>query len=217
MEMIERDGQKPLDEYLAGRLPEAELPKAVVGWPNYKADYRPLVEFAREKRIPVYGSNAPQAIVRRVGREGLAAVLPSLPADQRALVAGYVQAPEDEYYRRFADVMTGGGDSHGKMDPAQLKRIYEAQCTRDDTMAETVAKALVGGRRVLHVNGSFHSDAALGTAARVLWRRPLGTRITIVKVVPVKGNVRNAYPAKDRAEADWLLYVPDLRPERKAA
>jgi uncharacterized iron-regulated protein len=97
------------------------------------------------------------------------------------------------------------------MDAARLRNIYEAQCLRDDTMAETVGRALDAGRTVVHVNGSFHSDAGLGTAARVLWRRPLGTRLAIVKIVPFKGNIAFD-PVK--GEADSLLFVPDTRPEK---
>jgi uncharacterized iron-regulated protein len=220
LEMCERDGQAALDAYLAGKTAEDALPKAVVGWSNYKTDYRPLVEYARAKRLPVLATNAPQRIVRRVGKEGLAAVLPSLTDEEKGFVAAYVTAPEDDYFRRFSEVMGGGmgsaGGAHGGgMDAATLRRVYEAQCLRDDTMADTVARAVAAGRVVVHVNGAFHSDAGLGTAARTLWRRPLGTRIAVVKIVPVKGDVRAADPTKDRAEADVLVYVPDLRPSQQ--
>ena len=222
MEMFERDDQGALDDYLAGRTDEAAFGKAARLWPNYATDYKPLIEYAKAKKVPVLASNAPQAIVRRVGREGLDAVYPRLSEAERATVADYVLTPEDDYYRRFAKVMGGGGSggdgqsaAHGRMDPAMLRRMYEAQCLRDATMAQTIAGALAAGRTVLHINGSFHSDAGLGTAARVLWRRPLDTRLSVVKVVPVKDDVKKADPTADRTEADYLIYVPDERPAPK--
>ena len=216
MEMFERDNQGALDEYLAGRTDEPAFAKAARLWRNYPTDYKPLVEYAKAKRVAVLASNAPQPLVRRVGREGLAAVYSSLTDAERATVAAYVTAPaDDEYARRFAKVMSGGGSAHGQMDAAMIRRTYEAQCLRDDTMAETVARALDAGRVVFHVNGAFHSDAGLGTAARVLWRRPLAARLAVVKAIPVKGDVRKADPAADRPEADYLVYVPDQRPAPK--
>ncbi len=212
MEMFERDGQKPLDDYLAGKIDEATLGKQSRVWPNYATDYRPMVEYAKAKRIPVLASNAPQRLVRQVGKEGLAA-LKNLSDADKPLVAAYVNAPEgDVYADRFAKVM-GQGQAHGdgQMDASTLRRVYEAQCLRDDTMAETVGRALDAGRTVLHVNGSFHSDAGLGTAARVLWRRPLNTRLAIIKIVPFKGEIAFE-PVK--GEADYLLFVPDTRPEK---
>jgi uncharacterized iron-regulated protein len=213
MEMFERDNQAALDDYLAGRTDESGFAKAARLWKNYPTDYRPLIEYARAQKIPTLASNAPQAIVRRVGREGLVA-LSTLAAPEKSWAAAYVVAPDnDAYAQRFAAVMGGDGGAHGgAMDAAQVRRIYEAQCLRDDTMGETVANALAAGRFVVHINGSFHSDAGLGTAARVRWRRPLTTQLAIVKVVPVAGDVRGADIALLRAEADYLIFVPDERP-----
>jgi uncharacterized iron-regulated protein len=206
MEMFERDGQAALSDYLAGKADEAALKKAVRLWPNYATDYRPMVEYAKANRVPVLASNAPQRIVRRVGQEGLGTVLASLPSEDKSLVAAYVNAPAgDSYAGRFSRII-GEGHGEGKeMDTAMVQRFYEAQCLRDDTMAETVARALHDGRTVLHVNGSFHSDAGLGTAARVLWRRPLGTRLAVVKIVAYNDKP-DPKPLQD--EADYLVFVP---------
>jgi len=73
------------------------------------------------------------------------------------------------------------------MDAAMVRRFFDAQCVRDATMAESIARALDAGRFVLHINGGFHSDAGLGTVQRLLWLRPLGTRVAVVKVIPHRG------------------------------
>jgi uncharacterized iron-regulated protein len=213
MEMFERDQQAPLDDYLAGRITEETLGKAIKLWGNYATDYRPMVEFAKEKRIPVVGSNAPQKYVRLVGREGVGK-LATLPDAEKPHIAAYVNAPEgDEYARRFTQTMTGSGGmgAHGAMTPEMLRRIYEAQCLRDDTMGETCARLVQANRIVLHLNGCFHSDAGLGTAARFRWRVPLGTTLAVVKVLPVKDPVGKVPLDPYRAEADYLILVPDYR------
>ncbi|MGC4045447.1 MAG: ChaN family lipoprotein [Armatimonas sp.] len=204
MEMLERDGQKPLEDYLAGRIDEPTFRKSANFWKTYDTDYRAMVEDAKSRRVPVVGSNAPQTVVRKVGREGLVA----LGETDKTFVAWPVLAPEgDEYHKRFVAVMKEGA-AHGgmAMNEAQIGRTYQAQCLRDQSMAEAVAKALDSGRRVMHVNGSFHSDAGLGTVQRLLWLRPR-TRVALVKCHPINDPAR-ADVSKLTTEADWLVVVP---------
>src|ERR1035437_8259771 len=52
MEMFERDVQPSLDDYLAGRSTEGDFLARSRPWPRYRADYRPLVEFARAWKGP---------------------------------------------------------------------------------------------------------------------------------------------------------------------
>jgi uncharacterized iron-regulated protein len=215
LEMFERDGQSPLEEYLASKIGEAELGKRVTLWSNYATDYRPLVEFAKAHRLPVIAANAPQRIVRQVGREGLAATVTGLSAADRALVAETVLAPEDDAYaRRFASVIDAGHEDGKPMEPAKVRRFFEAQCVRDDTMAESIVRALAPGRIILHITGGFHVDAGAGTVQRVLWRKPISARVSVVKVVPYRGKIDSS---PDHADANYLLYVPDTRPEEKKA
>jgi uncharacterized iron-regulated protein len=218
MEMFGRDGQTGLNDYLAGKIDEEGFRKAVRLWPNYASDYRPMIEFARDKKIPVHGSNAPGPIVKRVGKEGLAKVTDSLTATERPWIAATVSTPRgDVYDKRFAAVMGGGHGGAGRgMAPDMVRRFYEAQCVRDDTMAETVTRLLESGRKVLHINGSFHSDAGLGTAQRVLWRRPLQTQLAVVKIVPVKGDTFKADVTAYQDEAHFVVFVPDERPASEA-
>lgn len=216
MEMFERDGQTALNDYLAGRIEEAALGKALKLWSNYATDYRPMVEFAKANRVPVVGTNAPARIVRLVGKEGLSAVWEKLSPEDRGQVAGYVLAPEnDAYFKRFTAVMGEGHGTGRPLEPATIRRIYEAQCLRDDTMAESISKELETGRTVLHINGSFHSDYGLGTAARVRWRLPLVARPVTLSLVPYKGSedlARQKQEITGSARADYCIFVPDERP-----
>lgn len=210
LEMLERDAQPALDGYLAGRITEGDFAQSVALWPNYATDYRPLVEYARARRLPVRAANAPRRIARTVSQKGLAA-LDTLAPEERRLVAEFVSAPADDYWRRFQSTL---GGEHGSLDAASLRRFYEAQCLKDDTMAETVAQALGDGAGiVLHVNGAFHSAGGRGIPQRVLWRRPLGgARLLVVALVPVRGDVARAETGTYRGEADVAVLVPDRRP-----
>lgn len=185
LEMFERDVQPLLDRYLSGAVSEEEMLAGSRPWPNYPTDYRPLVEFARARGWPVVASNVPRPIASAVGRGGLA-VVDTLSAAQRAYVAAALSCPDDRYREKFLATMAGMG-GHGGADSeaaaAMVQRFYEAQCVKDETMGESLAASLAGGRRVVHVNGSFHSDERLGTVTRVLRRRP-AARVLVVSFVP---------------------------------
>lgn len=209
LEMFERDIQGKLDAYLSGSLPEADFLKDSRPWKNYATDYRPLVELARERRWPVVASNAPRPMASMVARAGLTA-LDTLPAETRSHVAAAMSCPEDDYFDKFRAVM-GDMASHGPTPSAaegkaRLMRTYFAQCIKDETMGESVARAWRPGILVVHYNGSFHSDFGLGTAVRAQ-QRTSGARMIVVTAVPVT-DLDALKPSKDdRKRADYLLYV----------
>lgn len=210
LEMFERDVQPLLDKYLSGGSSEGELLKDARPWKNYPTDYRPLVELARGRGWPVVASNVPRSLASLVARGGLGG-LDTLPAATRSEVAEGISCPEDDYFRKFAAAMgdmAGHGPQSGPTeDPkARMKRMYEAQCIKDETMGESVARAWRPGRLVVHYNGSFHSDFRLGTAERAL-RRSNGASLLVVTAMPV-ANLDSLKPSKeDRKRADYLLYV----------
>ena len=96
----------------------------------------------------------------------------------------------------------------------RVNRMYFAQCLKDETMAESIARAWQPGRLVVHYNGSFHSDFRRGTAARVRRRLP-DAKTSVLTVVPV-ANLDTVDPASsERKRADYLIYV--LKPPAQPA
>lgn len=199
LEMFERDVQPSLDAYLAGRLSEAEFLRAARPWSNYQADYRPLVELAKAQGWPVVASNAPQALVAAVGKGGLAAIA-ALPQAQRDVAVTAPACANGPYRQRFFDEL-GGGEGHGggKIPADRLQRMFEAQCVRDETMAEAVAARIRPGTLVVHVNGAFHSDHRLGLVEGVARRRPQARLVTL-SVLP------SGEPA-DAGLADFVVWT----------
>ena len=193
LEMFERDVQSVLDAYLAGRISEADFRAQSRPWPNYGTDYRPLVELAKAKGWPVVAANVPRRFASTVSRRGLGA-LDSLSASDRLLVARDNVCPtDDQYYRNFIEVMGGAhggapavsGSAAPSMD-AMMGLFYQAQCVKDETMAEAIiaARANAGSDAVVvHFTGAFHSDFGLGTVSRVLRRLP-AARTVVVSAVP---------------------------------
>ncbi|MBK8979464.1 MAG: ChaN family lipoprotein [Planctomycetes bacterium] len=165
MEMFERDVQSVLDDYLHGQIDEAEFLADARPWGNYAEHYRPMVEFCKAHGIPVIAANLPREVAKKVSREGVASLAASEWGPRET------SAPKDAYWAEFQAAM---GD-HGNGAADMMFSFYEAQCAKDDTMAESILAALDSRTPrplVVHVNGEFHSRDRLGTVARVMWRRP---------------------------------------------
>lgn len=190
LEMFERDVQPLVDAYLAGRTSEQDFLADARPWPRYATDYRPMLELARAKGWPVIASNVPRRLAAAVSHGGVA-VLDTLPRAERSFAARTIVCPRDAYYDRFMQAVGahGGGGGSSAADSAAAAaagwRFYEAQCVKDETMAESIINGMQRDSvLVVHVNGAFHSDRGLGTAARVIRRRPM-LRSLVVSFVPV--------------------------------
>ena len=160
MEQFNRDQQPILNRYLDGEIGEAYLVNEAPAWDNYTASYRPLVEFAKQHFLPVIAANAPADTVRCIGRQG-EAYLEKLTTEEASLIAQQPLQEVEGYRALFMNFMDGS--SH--FDEGKANNSYLAQLSRDNTMAESILKALQAnpGAQVIHTNGAFHSDKALGT------------------------------------------------------
>jgi uncharacterized iron-regulated protein len=189
LEMFERDTQKWLDDFQAGYLSEPGFLRVSRPWPRYGTDYKPLVDFAVERQWPVLAANVPRPIASEISKAGIG-VLDNKPAAEKAWFAAERQCPvgEDEYYVRFKAAM----GSHPTMDA--LQRFYDAQCVKDETMAESIAKVWTAATSVstpatpkpvvVHYNGAFHSDFGLGTASRTQRRLP-AAKVVVITMMPL--------------------------------
>ena len=189
MEMFETDNQLALDEYLAGKIDAARFAKDVRLWSNYR-DYRPMVEYAKEKNIPVIAANPPRRYVTLVGRRGMKA-LDSLSADAKYFLP---PLPYDtligRYREKFMDIMKG---SPGGENP----KVYYSQSLWDAGMAYSIYRFWKKNRdtKVFHCVGKFHSDEKLGTAEQLQMRNK---KIRILNI--------SCFPDKSFASPDWTKF-----------
>lgn len=214
MEMFERDVQEPLDHFQLGHLAEDEFLKLSRPWPRYATDYKPLVDFANARNWPVVAANVPRPIASEVAKGGLD-VLASKTADDRRLFAKDLECPTaSPYFTRFVEAM--GGHPAGAADEAArtTERYYQAQCVKDETMAESIAQALTvaaatNRAMVVHFNGAFHSDYTQGTAERVKRRLP-GKRVVVLSILPQDTLDKLTPDADTKTLADFVIYTVRL-------
>ncbi|EJE8153831.1 ChaN family lipoprotein [Vibrio alginolyticus] len=200
MEQFTRDKQPVVDAYLRGEIGEQYLMKQANAWPNYESDYRPLVEFAKQKNLPVIAANAPKSIVRCIGRQGLD-YINKLDDDQRMFIAQAINTGSSPYKEKFMASM-----HHGK--PEQTEKQFAAQVTWDETMAESIVSYLDDnpGAQVVHVAGKFHIEQGLGTAASILSRNP---SLKVVVISPTDNVLSDNTDYQLEVLAPPVRYVQD--------
>jgi len=189
MEMFVSDDQLVLDEYLSNIITERNLSKDAVLWNNYK-DYRPMVEYAKAQGIPVLAANAPSRYTNRVTREGLES-LNVLDKSARLLLAPLpIDTLSGAYFEKFARLM-GGHEGMGNL------KIYQSQNLWDATMAYRISKLAKkkAVKKILHINGRFHSDEQLGTVAHL--RNYLRRKVV--------ANI-SCFPHESFAHPDWSAF-----------
>ncbi len=150
-EMFESDNALILNEYVSNQIPKKNFEKEARLWPNYKTDYKPLVEFAHDNNISFIATNIPRryaAIVYKGGFE----VLEELNDEAKALMAPLPinYDPELSCYKQMLQM--GGMGAHVN------DNLPKAQAMKDATMAHFILKNWEKGDTFIHYNGSYHSD-----------------------------------------------------------
>ncbi|MFN8742125.1 MAG: ChaN family lipoprotein [Pirellula sp.] len=201
MEMFERDCQGVLNEYLADRIDEPTFLSMSRPWKNYGAHYRSIIELAKQHRLPVIAGNTPRDIASKVSKgESIESTLAPFHARKTT-------SDKDLYWENFVNAMKG----HGGMEDSDAGRLFfEAQCLKDDTMAESITDFLASHAHrhvlVVHLCGKFHSDYGLGTVSRILTRNGLA-RVTVVSTERL--DARDDFDVKDvKARSHYMMVVP---------
>ncbi|MDA3952882.1 MAG: ChaN family lipoprotein [Bacteroidales bacterium] len=73
-EMFEADQQLVLDEYLDSAFAAEKFEGDARLWPNYKTDYKPVVEFARENGLRYIATNIPRRYASMINKKGFEAL-----------------------------------------------------------------------------------------------------------------------------------------------
>lgn len=185
MEMFQSDAQLVLNEYLNGLVTESNLMKDAKLWNNYK-DYSPIVELAKEKKIPVLAANAPSRYTNRVTRNGLES-LSLLSEEAKLLLAPIpIDTLTGRYYEKFSELL-GDHQSQGEM------KIYQSQNLWDATMAYRISVFMNKKHlKVLHLNGRFHSDEKLGVYQQLKQYAP---HLTLKNI--------SCFPHEDLQSVSW--------------
>ena len=144
--------QQALDDYVAGRITEAQMLARTGYFDRWQFDYRlyrPIMQYARDAGIPIVALNAPVELTRQIGQGGL----DSLTADARAMLP-HTYGPVGARYRaRVREAF----DAHPPQGQS-FDHFFTVMQTWDETMAKRAADHLDAhpGRRLVVLAGSGH-------------------------------------------------------------
>lgn len=196
-EMFEADNQQPLNEYLAGKINAKKLDSSARLWNNYKTDYAPLVNFAKEIKAPFIATNIPRRYASLVSKKGFEA-LDTLPAQEKNWMAPLPMDYDSTLpgYVNMVKMMGGHGSAN----------MPKAQATKDATMAYFILQNLKPGTLFIHYNGAYHSDNFDGINWYLKKKKPelaIGTISTVSQK-----NIKELL-AENRGKADFIICVDE--------
>lgn len=148
-EMLEADNQSQLNAYLKGEIDQEQLDSTARLWINYKTDYKPLVDFAKNNQIPFVATNIPRRYASLVSKKGFEA-LETLTNEEKSWMAP-LPIPYDSQLPGYVQMIEMMGDHASPNMP-------KAQATKDATMAYFIEKNRKPNSVFLHYNGTYHSD-----------------------------------------------------------
>ncbi|AFM05406.1 uncharacterized iron-regulated protein [Bernardetia litoralis DSM 6794] len=166
-EMFEADNQTIFDEYLNDIITEKNFEAEARLWNNYKTDYKPLVEFAKENQLTFVATNIPRRYASLVSKKGLSS-LDSLTDDAKRFMMPLpleVDLKQPAYQNMLKMMGVHSTDENEKINEGVANFAY-AQAVKDATMAFRIneyykkesEKVENKNSIFLHFNGSYHSD-----------------------------------------------------------
>jgi uncharacterized iron-regulated protein len=199
LEMFERDVQESLDAYLKGTIPEDKFLELAHPWPNYLEDYRPLIEFAKKKGIPVIAANVPRRAAAAVAMANK--VSPDVVGEDNIYLPKKLHLKSKEYYKHFISSMEEMPHS-APMKDMNVDGLYKAQVLKDAVMAASIEPFL--DRRILFCCGHFHSDYHLGIPYQLQKNHP-ELKIAVVTFASYVGDL----PMKERSRIGDFIWVEE--------
>jgi uncharacterized iron-regulated protein len=204
-EMFESDNQLILNEYIQGLIRERNFTEEARLWGNYKTDYRPLVEFARENKLNFIATNVPRRYAAAVNHGGFEALeqfqaeamkyLPPLPVPYDPELPGYTSIRE----------MMGMGGKPGASD-----NIAKAQALKDAVMGWFIVQNMKEGHVFLHFNGAFHTDNHDGIVWYIKHYQNLSSSKKTYSILTISAEETDdmTQPPKEN-KADFMILTPE--------
>ncbi len=199
-EMFEADNQLLIDEYISGKIRQRNFEDEAKLWNNYKTDYKPLVEYAKEHNLKFVASNIPRryaSVVHQNGFEGLDTLNEAAKKFIAPLPVAY--DPELPGYKSMIEMMSGMGGGHAN------DNLPKAQAIKDATMAHFILKNLEPGKLVIHYHGTYHSNNYEG----IYWYlKNTNPDLNILTIATVEQEEIDSLTSENSGLADYTICVP---------
>ena len=164
VEMIDHSYQPLLDKWSQGELSEQEFLEKIHWYANWRYNfdlYRGIFETVRDKHLPLIGLNLPFHIPPKIAVGGIENLLP----EDAAHLPQTLTLTDPDHRAYVENIFT----MHTLKGRENFEYFYAAQCTWEDTMAETIAGNL-NHRKMIVLAGNGHILRKFGIPNRVFSR-----------------------------------------------
>lgn len=202
-EMFEADVQLILDEYLNGRIKAKDVEAEARIWPNYKTDYKPIVQFCKKNCIPFIATNIPHRYAAMVSKGGFNE-LDSLSNDAKKFIAP-LPIDYDETIKCYKSIL----EDMDSTSSHYSKHLPKAQAIKDATMAYFILQNYKKGQLFLHFNGSYHSNNMEGI---ITYLKPekKNYKVVVINTETQENILELSEEAKKTA--DFVIIIPENMP-----
>ncbi|PWK20961.1 ChaN family lipoprotein [Xanthomarina spongicola] len=202
-EMFENGNQLVLNEYLEGFYAEDKmLPEITQLWGNYKTDYKPLVDFAKDNNLRFIATNIPRRYASMLSKKGMDA-LKELSPEALAMIGPDLETYFDPTVKAYAEM----ADKMGGHVPPNMLNIQIAQASKDATMAHFSLQNFNPGEFLFHFEGSYHSNYNQGI---IWWINKIQPGLNIKSITTVMQSEWDEMSKEDKAEiANYIIVVAD--------
>ncbi len=208
-EMFENGNQLVINEYLKGFYPESKMiPEITQMRPNYKSDYKPLVEFAKENGLRFIATNIPRRYASMINKNGIE-VLKELDPEALEMIGPDLEKYFDPTVKAYAEME----EKMGEHVPPNMLNIQTAQASKDATMAHFSLKYFNPGDFLFHFEGSYHSNFDQGI---IWWINKIQPGLNIMSVTTLKQSEWDEMTVEDKNTiADYIIVVADSMTETR--
>lgn len=197
-EMFEADDQDYLNSYLKGEIDADALDSLAGLWINFKTDYKPLVDFAKENRLDFIATNIPRRYANMVYKNGFD-VLDTLTEKEKSFMAPLPirYDPELPSYKKMQTMMSDHANEN----------FPKAQAIKDATMAYFIYTHFKKHRKkFIHFNGAYHSNNYEG----IFWYlKNLEEDLKIGTITTVSQENVHELEVEHKGLADFILVVDE--------
>ncbi len=197
-EMFESDNQLILDEYLTGVIFESRFEAEARLWPNYKTDYKPLIDFAWDEDLKFVASNVPRRYASLVSSKGFEG-LDELSENAKQFMAP-LPIPYDSTLACYTNMLEmNEGDNKNPNFP-------KAQALKDATMAHFILENWEEGKLLLHYHGAYHSQ----NFESIYWYlKRQNPQLKIATITTVSQKAVNPLLEENTGTADFTICVDE--------
>jgi uncharacterized iron-regulated protein len=196
-EMFEQDQQMLLNDYMAGVITDKYFKDSCRLWPNYKTDYKPIIQYAKEQKLFCLADNVPRKYASILFKSGRSA-LDSLSEVEKAYMAP-LDFKLDTSLSQYAALKEMEQHMEGS-------NLMEAQAFKDATMAHFILLNKKAMNVVYHLNGSYHSDYYQGIIWYIRDKQPEAKILSISTVT--QENIKKL-EEEHIGKANFIICVPE--------